>query len=524
MIEQLGPYRIEKMIGRGGMGTVYAGQHEDDGSRAAIKVLSMVLADDSNFRERFIAEIETLKKLDHPNIVRFFGDGEQDGHLFYVMELIDGQSLRAELQAQHEFTWQEVRQIGIDICRALKHAHDRGVIHRDLKPANLLRAEQGHIKLTDFGIAKLFGASHLTADGSVVGTADYMAPEQAEGRPVSNRTDLYSLGAVMYTLLARRPPFSAGSVAQVVHKLRYSEPPPVRRHAPKVPVEFDRIITELLEKDPANRITNALLLTRRLEAVGPDAAAVEEPTPAEGPMEPPGGQVTKVSPTAVDAPAAAGGQDAFSWNEATVVTSGSSPGEAATETPAPDSGQEVAEPAPNRFTIADDEKREQDTDFVPAQSSLQIIGLVAALLLLGGAATWMAWPVSADQLYAEIQATVAQEGPEPARGAIDRFLARFPDDPRFGEVDGLRRDVDCRWLQSRLALRELRSGGSRLTEYEKQMLQAMRMAEEDPQGAAQLYRQVIEQYGQEEEAPADLRECLDAARHLLSRLGQPLGP
>ncbi len=212
MIEQLGPYRIERLLGRGGMGTVYAGVHLETGQRAAIKSLSVAVADDSNLRERFLTEIETLKKLKHPNIVQLYGDGEQDGHLFYVMELVEGQTLQEELQTGHRFDWQEVTTITIEVCQALKHAHDRGVIHRDLKPGNLLRTTDGHIKLSDFGIAKLFGATHLTVAGSVVGTADYMAPEQAEGKPITARTDLYSLGALMFTLLARRPPFH-GSLA-----------------------------------------------------------------------------------------------------------------------------------------------------------------------------------------------------------------------------------------------------------------------------------------------------------------------
>src|SRR5688572_29793873 len=224
-MQRLGPYRIERLLGRGGMGTVYVGVHAETGERAAIKALALTPADDQNFRQRFMAEIETLKQLKHPNIVQMLGDGEQDGHLFFVMELVEGRSLQEVLQAGHLFDWCEVVRIAIDICGALKHAHDCGVIHRDLKPANLLQTTDGRVKLTDFGIAKLFGATHRTADGSVVGTADYMAPEQADVRPVTNRLDLYSLGAVMFTLLARRTPFSGGSLPQVIHKFMYEEAP-----------------------------------------------------------------------------------------------------------------------------------------------------------------------------------------------------------------------------------------------------------------------------------------------------------
>src|SRR5262245_64743113 len=135
-LERLGPYKLEKTLGRGGMGAVYVGLNEQSGERAAVKVLSGHLADDDNFRERFKQEIETLKRLLHPNIVQLFGYGEEDGHLFYVMELVEGHSLQDELLSGRRFSWREVTRIGVDIAHALKHAHDRGIIHRDLKPAN----------------------------------------------------------------------------------------------------------------------------------------------------------------------------------------------------------------------------------------------------------------------------------------------------------------------------------------------------------------------------------------------------
>ena len=160
-IKKLGPYRINRTLGRGGMGTVYAGTDERTGEGAAIKVLAAALATDETFRERFESEIETLKTLKHPNIVQLYGYGEQDGHLFFAMELIEGTSLEEELQNGRRFDWRATTDLGISICRALKHAHDSGVIHRDLKPANLLIDGDEQIKLTDFGIAKLFGGSSV---------------------------------------------------------------------------------------------------------------------------------------------------------------------------------------------------------------------------------------------------------------------------------------------------------------------------------------------------------------------------
>ena len=136
-IKRLGPYLIDEVVGQGAMGLVFSARHDETSERAAIKVLAPTIANDEKFRERFIAEIESLKQLNHPNIVRLFGYGEHEGHLYYSMELVEGTNLEEELSAGRRFNWRDVTQIGIDVSRALKHAHDHGVIHRDLKPANL---------------------------------------------------------------------------------------------------------------------------------------------------------------------------------------------------------------------------------------------------------------------------------------------------------------------------------------------------------------------------------------------------
>ncbi len=266
-IEQLGPYKIGRKLGRGGMGTVFAGTLVETDEPAAIKILSISLSHDDGFRERFKAEIETLRKLNHPNIVRLYGFGEQDEILYYAMELVDGRSMEDELQNGRRFDWRTVTDYTIQICRALKHAHDRGVIHRDIKPANLLVAPDGQVKLSDFGIAKLFGASGMTAVGGVLGTAEYMAPEQTDGRSITPRTDMYSLGGVMYTLLAGRPPFKAPTLVEMLQLQRHAAPDPIRRYAPDVPEELQFILSDLLAKEPDDRIATAMVLSRRLEAM-----------------------------------------------------------------------------------------------------------------------------------------------------------------------------------------------------------------------------------------------------------------
>ena len=155
------------------------------------------------------------------------------------MELVLGSSLEEELRRGRRFDWRETAEIGIQVCRALRHAHDRGVIHRDIKPANLLLAKTGTVKLSDFGIARLFGNTRITVAGSVLGTADYMAPEQASAGAIGPRSDLYSLGGVLFALLAGRGPFKASSVVEMLDKHRSEPAEPVNRFADNVPEELD---------------------------------------------------------------------------------------------------------------------------------------------------------------------------------------------------------------------------------------------------------------------------------------------
>jgi serine/threonine protein kinase len=214
-LTRLGPYEIDKKLGKGGMGSVYSATDTQTGQRVAIKALSPHLASAEGFRERFDAEIESLKTLRHDGIVRLYGYGEQDGMLFYSMELVEGVSLEDELKAGRRFNWREVTNFAIQLSLALKHAHDHGIVHRDIKPANILLNDDEHVKLADFGIARLFGTTSLTTAGGVLGTADYMSPEQADGRPVTARCDQYSLGGVMYADVAAAAVRRSGASASL---------------------------------------------------------------------------------------------------------------------------------------------------------------------------------------------------------------------------------------------------------------------------------------------------------------------
>jgi eukaryotic-like serine/threonine-protein kinase len=310
---QLGPYEIRSRLGRGGMGAVYEAVDTTSGDTVAVKVLASHLADDPGLRSRFDAEIDVLKNLRHPGIVRLIAFGEQDDQPFFAMELVRGKSLEQLLRSGRRFTWRETVAVAFEITRALKVAHDHGIVHRDLKPANLLvaepppgadeplsvmadipgtgtaggRAERITVKLADFGIAKLFGGVAHTALGHVVGTAEYMAPEQATGRPADHRVDLYALGLVMYAMMTGSPPFRGTQLTEVIDKQRRAIPPRVATLVPDVPAELDELIARLLSKEPAQRPANALALGRLLaaiETVHPSAQSA--PTAADQPHRP----------------------------------------------------------------------------------------------------------------------------------------------------------------------------------------------------------------------------------------------
>ncbi|MBS0206373.1 MAG: serine/threonine protein kinase [Planctomycetes bacterium] len=279
---RVGPYLIDRKIGAGGMGTVYVGTHEQTGQVAAIKVLPASMSREDGFVLRFNREIEALQRLNHANIVKFFESGtEDDETYYYAMEYIEGETLTIRLRRDRRISWQETIQLGIQICAGLKHAHDVGVVHRDLKPSNLLISKEGVVKITDFGVAQVFAAQQLTITGAIIGTAEYMSPEQVEGRRADRRSDLYSMGAVLYTMLVGQPPFANGTVAEIMQKQRYGRFDPPRSYVPEVPSWLDAIVCQLLEKNPEKRIPDAYVASRRLQGV---ARKVELKNSVEGPL------------------------------------------------------------------------------------------------------------------------------------------------------------------------------------------------------------------------------------------------
>jgi serine/threonine protein kinase len=261
----LNSWIIDEELGRGGMGRVYLAHHEQDGRQAAIKVLAAELAQEPGFLQRFQREIEVLGQLDHPNIVRFLEAGSQNSIYFFAMEYLEGDNFEQLLHEHGRIPWKEVLDAATQICPALKHAHDRGIVHRDIKPPNLLRTSAGVVKLTDFGIAKVFAARHLTNTGGVVGTAEFLSPEQAAGKQATKRSDLYSLGVVLYTMITGRTPFEGPSSADILHKHLYGQFDHPKKLVPEIPHELDEIVCQLLEKDPALRPADGLVLHKELQ-------------------------------------------------------------------------------------------------------------------------------------------------------------------------------------------------------------------------------------------------------------------
>ena len=265
--ERIGDYKIERKLGQGGMGTVYLGKHEQTGELVAIKVLPASLAREEGFVARFAREIEAMQRVTGENVVQMYDSGEWEGTYYYTMEFVDGETVTDRIMREKRMGWREVIEIATQVCKALKAAHNTGIVHRDLKPSNLLLDKHGLCKLTDFGVAHIFAGDQLTATGSVIGTVEYMSPEQAQGRRVDKRSDIYSLGAVMYVMLTGRPPFTGRSALDIAQKHKYGQFDSPRRIVPDLPHWLDEVVCKCLEKNPDNRYPDAYVLQLRLQEI-----------------------------------------------------------------------------------------------------------------------------------------------------------------------------------------------------------------------------------------------------------------
>ncbi len=266
-LERIGPYQLSDKLGSGGMGTVYLGKHVEMGQQAAVKVLTAALAREPGFVERFNREIDAMRKLKNPHIVELFESGVDGENYYYAMEYVQGETLMSLMRRERRVPWEKAVEFAAQICQALKAAHDAGIIHRDLKPSNLMVTAEGTIKLTDFGVAQVFASSRLTATGGIIGTAEYMSPEQAQGKRAGKQSDLYSLGAVMYAMVTGRTPFSGKTAVEVIQKHKFGLFDRPRMYVPDLPARVDDTICRLLEKEPEKRFPDAFVLQRHLDQV-----------------------------------------------------------------------------------------------------------------------------------------------------------------------------------------------------------------------------------------------------------------
>jgi tetratricopeptide (TPR) repeat protein len=375
---RLGPFILEEKLGAGGMGEVYRATHVETRRQVALKVLSAKAASSRRIVARFARELEILKALKHPNIVRCYGGGRHEAEAYLVMELVGGGSLSSLLRRRGRLPWETVIDYGLQICDGLAYAHEWGIVHRDLTPANILLTEEGQAKIADFGIARVQYGKRLTATKHTLGTVAYMAPEQIRGAPpVSHRTDLYTLGCVLFEMLTGRLPFTCESTAQMLYHHLGEPPPRVSSLVLDCPVWLDGLINQMLEKDPLKRPHDATAVAQALREVQEKVAA--------------GAGV--VSHTA------AGGPSALK---------------------APKEKEDKAQVK----KLLGRKKRKKGRQ-VPIYERAWF--LAACLLLVVGLGAWLLWPDNEDKLFAKMEKYIAAEDRFNAERAGEDLLRRFPE-------------------------------------------------------------------------------------------------
>ncbi len=298
---QLGPYRLVSRIGHGGMGEVWKAEDTDLLRTVAVKLLKEEMASNAEWKARFLREARTVARLSHPNIATIYAVGEVGTRMYIAMELVEGDSLKA-LIAKHTLTMPDVTRIIKRCADALAEAHSQGVIHRDVKPENIVVTRRG-VKMLDFGIAKIVDsppedAGKLTSDGTVIGTPDYMSPEQALGKTIDHRSDIFSLGVVLYEALTGQHPFASAAVTETLVRIVTREPIALARVAPEAPPQLVEIVEKALRKNPEERYDTAKQMGSALNKVYPTSSSAMFPvaernsptmpiTPTPPPQPPP---------------------------------------------------------------------------------------------------------------------------------------------------------------------------------------------------------------------------------------------
>lgn len=556
--EQIGPYEVVRILGQGGMGTVYQAINAKTRGPVAVKVISSSMAQHQRFRRRFDAEIQTLLKLKHPSIVQLIGFGEERGLLFYSMEYVDGENLQQQLRREKKIGWERVVDIAIEVCSALKHAHDFGVIHRDLKPANLMINSQGRVKLTDFGIAKLFGSAEATVEGSVLGTADYMSPEQAEGKPVSVRSDLYSLGSICYAAITGRPPFVGKNIPEILFNVRYGNLIPLSSLAPDTPKELCDLIEELLRREPSMRPPTGLVVGNRLQSLraGLSKRAREkavDKTEVRNLKEMTSIDMNEDSSLLAEADSKLpGNETVYSQASAAslpkpkepLATSVSNPSIAGpddkTRIALSNSGFDLNEHpsgiehmANTNFTEVQEGDRRRSSIVIathepmsPWSQWLSVGGLIALLIACAGAIYWFSLAPSANVLYQEIAAASDATDEElfAIEPAAERFKALYPDDPRCTEVDALLSEVESLRSIKRLEKKAKRGGTDQLDPIEQAFLECLKAQSIDSSLAQRKLSAFVTVFGANDKLTSRQRQILELANRMSAKLASESKP
>ncbi|HLZ45381.1 MAG TPA: serine/threonine-protein kinase [Gemmatimonadales bacterium] len=275
-------FTVGPLLGEGGFAAVYRARDNTLNRDVAVKVLDVEQAPSAVAAERFLREAQVVARLEHPHIVPIYKVGRQQEIFYIIMRCIDGPSLRQLLEGQKRLPLGDAARIARQVADALAYAHSRDIVHRDIKPDNILLDKSGHVLVTDFGIAKAAQAAkekkgaasaQLTSEGMIVGTPEYMSPEQASGDPLDGRSDIYSLGVVLYQMLGGSPPFEGTSSAAILAQILTESPEPIRQRRSDVPEEMAVVLERMMEKDRSKRFQMASEVSRALVGALPTAAS-----------------------------------------------------------------------------------------------------------------------------------------------------------------------------------------------------------------------------------------------------------
>ena len=458
---RIGPFILGRQIGAGGMGIVYLATYVETGKQVALKVLPPALSEDEKLLKRFEREILILKRLRHPNIVKYYGGGTHQGQRWYAMEYIDGGSLHDILKKRKRLSWDQAIQVGRQLTAALEHAHNAGIIHRDLKPGNLFVTKKGRIKLGDFGIARDTEATALTAAGKTVGTYAYMAPEQIHGHaPISGKTDLYATGCLLYELLVGETPFVSANPAEMLMMHLNDYPYNLHEKDVECPLALDQLVERLMQKKPEDRPYDALAVNTELDQILKSAES----------------SLADVSRNSL-------------------LSAGASASVSVTVDP-------------NTGDVKVKKKKKKRKDHT--QFYEQTWFLLGFLVLLIGIAVWFALPASEDTLYIKAKEAMNSQKrvdlDDARRHFLQPYLQRFPEGKYAEDVRGWLDKVEISRIEAQLDFRVKRQDGGR-NPYEIACLKAMRAAadsERNPLESLELFQALIESLPADKDAEREV--------------------